>query len=93
MAEQLILTNNQYGIKFKGVDMNCGIAITTTKAKATVIAKRIGQPVNSVQRGHNNLFAFWFIGQQQGELYRVWRTDGAWVDFPFDHSGTLSRTL
>lgn len=85
MAPQLILTNSQYGIKFQGVDMNCGIVITTTKAKAVKIAKRIGQPVNSVQRGHNNLFAFWFIGQQQGEVYRVWRETG-WVDFPFDHS-------
>lgn len=85
MAPQLILTNGQ-GIKFQGVDMNCGIVITTTKAKAVKIAKRIGQPVNSVQRGRNNLFAFWFIGQQQGEVYRVWRETGEWVDFPFDHS-------
>ena len=86
MAAQLILTNSQYGIQFKGVDLNCGIAITTTKSKAVKIAKSIGQPVNSVRRGHNHLSAFWFIGQQQGDVYRVWRTDGAWVDFPFDHS-------
>ena len=86
MAPKLILTNGENAIKFQGVDMNCGIVITTTKAKAVGIAKRIGQPVNSVQRGHNNLFAFWFIGQQQGEVYRVWLETGEWVDFPFDHS-------
>jgi len=97
MAAQLVLTN--HGIFFKGVDMSCGAPATwgvsnnttgivahMTKALVVAEAKRMGLPVKSVQRGYSNFFKFWFIGQQQGEVYRVWRKNGEWVDFPFDHS-------
>jgi hypothetical protein len=91
----LILTDK--GIFFTGVDMSCGapadgrehnagIIAHTTKAPVVAEAKRLGLPVASIKRGYSNFFKFWFIGQQQGDTYRVWRKTGEWVDFPFDHS-------
>lgn len=90
MAAQLVLTND--GIFFKGVDMSCGegdrnrIIAHTTKAPVVALAKRLGLPQKSICRGYSNFFKFWFIGQQQGDTFRVWRKNGEWVDFPFDHS-------
>jgi hypothetical protein len=96
MAAQLILKND--GIFFKGVDMSCGasarfyagestgIIAHTTKAPVVAEAKRLGLPQKSICRGYSNFFKFWFIGQQQGDTFRVWRKNGEWVDFPFDHS-------
>ena len=96
MAAQLILTDD--GIFFKGVDMSCGapywldrshvngIVAHTTKTVAVAEARRLGLTAKDVKRGYSNFFKFWFIGQQQGEVYRVWRKNGEWVDFPFDHS-------
>jgi hypothetical protein len=84
MAPQLILKDD--GILFENVDMSCGIIAHTTKSLVVAEAKRLGLPARSVQRGYYSLFKFWFIGQQQGDAFRVWRKNGEWVDFPFDHS-------
>jgi hypothetical protein len=82
-------------IEFQRVDMSKhnGIVGWTTKAPVVALAKKLGLPQTMICRGYNRFFLFWFIGQQQGETFRVWNEHGDWFDYPFDYSGTLSRSL
>ena len=69
------------GLKMIGFDLN-SVITEWTMCKALQSAKAIGLTQASVHRAHNNLFKFWTVGQQQGDLYRIWKRDGSWVDVP-----------
>ena len=74
-------------------EKHAGIIGWTTKAPVVALAKRLGLSQSMIHRGYNRFFLFWFIGQQQGDVMRIWDSTGAWYDYPFDYSGTLSRSL
>jgi len=69
------------GLKLIGFDIN-SVITERTQRKALQAAKANGLTQASVKLARNNLFKFWTVGQQQGDLYRIWKYDGSWVDVP-----------